>query len=133
MVTRQSTLARQAWSALAAAVIAVTWHVTASGQGPLTIDFPTRIAAGPDYATDVLRDPWDMSNIDDVSPDPGERAGFSNFSVNNGNNGRAGGTTAINDAGVVFLNRGINGAINIGHNGVQFPIDTSGFRSSASV
>ena len=36
-----------------------------------------RLPAGPDYATDVLADPWDMSNVQDMSQDPNERGGFS--------------------------------------------------------
>ena len=122
---RNSRVVRQTWGALAAVVIAAAWHVTASGQGALTITFAPVIAAGPDYATDVLRDPWDMSNIEDVSPDPGEVAGFTNFSVSNG---LAGGRTAINDAGVMFLSRGINGTITAHKNGVSFPIDTASYQ-----
>jgi hypothetical protein len=105
--------------------MAAAWHVTTSGQGTITITFPAVIAAGPDYATDVLRDPWDMSNAADVSPEPTDVAGWSSFSVSGG---VAGGTTAINDAGVGFLYRGINGAINIGRYGNQFPIDTSRYQ-----
>src|SRR4029079_18672073 len=96
-----------------------------SGQGALTITFPNRIAAGPDYATDVLRDPWDMNNIEDVSPDPGEIAAFTNFSVSNG---LAGGTTSTADAGVTFLTRGIFGTVTAHKNGVSFPIDTASYQ-----
>ena len=62
---------RQTWAAFAAVLIAAVSHVTTSGQGIVVITFPDVIAAGPDFATDVLRDPWDMSNVEDVSLDPG--------------------------------------------------------------
>ena len=123
-----SSVVRQAWGAVAAVVIAAAWHVTASGQSTITVTFPSVIAAGPDFATDVLRDPWDMNNIEDVSPDPGEIAGFTNFSVNSAGNGLAGGRTAINDAGVMFLSRGIYGTVTAHKNGFSFPIDTSSYQ-----
>ena len=94
----------------------------------MTITFPDIIAAGPDYATDVLRDPWDMSNVEDVSLDPGEVGGFANFTVNSGGNGLAGGTTAITDAGVMFLSRGIYGTVNALKSGFSFPIDTASYQ-----
>jgi hypothetical protein len=49
-------------------------------QGTITVGFPTRLAAAPDYATDVLGDPWDMCNPEDMSLRPDERVGFSSFS-----------------------------------------------------
>jgi hypothetical protein len=116
---------RQTWAAFAALLIAGVWHVTTSGQETVTITFPDVIAAGPDFATDVLRDPWDMSNVEDVSLDPGEVGGFTNFSVNGG---LAGGTTATADAGVMFLSRGIYGTVSAGTNGFSFPIDTSRYQ-----
>jgi hypothetical protein len=33
--------------------------------------------AGPDYATDVLQDPWDFLNPADVAPDPDQVGGWS--------------------------------------------------------
>lgn len=95
---------------------------------PITITFPSRLAAGPDYATDVLKDPWDMSNAEDVSPEPTETAGFTNFAVSGG---LAGGTIATLDAGVSFLFRGFYTIVNPGKNGVNFPIDTSKYQKLA--
>jgi hypothetical protein len=98
-------------------------------SGGVTITFPTRLAAGPDYATDVIHDAWDMSNPEDVGQDPSETAGWSNFSVANG---VAGGTTALTggavDSAVGLLYRGHYELSNPGKNGVNFPIDTSTFR-----
>jgi hypothetical protein len=31
--------------------------------------FPSRLAAGRDFATDVLKDPWDFSNVEDLAPE----------------------------------------------------------------
>src|SRR5688572_3111216 len=48
----------------------------AQEQG-ITVTFPARVVAAPDYATDVLGDAWDMCNAADVSPFPQELVGFS--------------------------------------------------------
>ena len=61
--------------------ILVSWTGLAlRAQGTISVTIPTRLAAGPDYATEVLGDPWDMCNPEDISPDPDERIGFSSFS-----------------------------------------------------
>ena len=110
---------------LAALFIAAGIATPRAKSSGLTITFPARIAAGPDYATDVLRDPWDMSNVEDISPYPGDTQGWASFSVSGG---QAGGTTSTSaGAGVGFLNPGFYGIINAGKNGVNFPIDTSRF------
>ena len=49
-------------------------------QAQVVITSPSagqRLKAGPDYATDVLADPMDMSNPEDISPDPLEQPGWS--------------------------------------------------------
>ena len=112
--------------ALAAlAVAAALWTLNSnpvSAQGGLTISSPAAgaiLAAGPDYATDVLGDPWDMSNVEDVARDPAQVVGWTNFSVANG---VAGGTTALvngasNATTITFLQRAYYGILNPGRTG----------------
>src|SRR5690242_15530451 len=68
-------------------------------QGTISVSFPTRLSAAPDYATEVLGDPWDMCNIEDVSQRPDEVVGFSSFGFAQGPC-RAGGTTKAVNGGV---------------------------------
>lgn len=101
-------------------------------QGAISVTFPTRLAAAPDYATEVLGDPWDMCNPQDISPDPDQLVGFSSFSFH-ANPCRAGGTTtAVNgtvDSSVMMLSPGFWGhALNPGRNGRNFPIDSSKYQ-----
>src|SRR6185436_11057504 len=76
--------------------------------------------SGPDYATDVLGDPWDFSNPEDIGLDPQETIGWADFRVANG---LAGGTTSTNDSQLSLLYRGRFGITNPGRNGRRFPID----------
>ena len=55
----------------------------------------TVLTAGPDFATDVLGDAWDMNNVEDISKDPEQRRGWTNFGFSNG---RVGGTTQYSSA-----------------------------------
>jgi hypothetical protein len=48
----------------------------ASAQTPFITDCPPLVAAGPDYATDVLANAWDFSDQLDLSPFPEEFAGW---------------------------------------------------------
>ena len=135
MVTRYSNFARTVRAVFAVAVIAAAWHVTASGKSGLTITFPDRIVAGPDFATDVLKDAWDFSNAEDVGLDPGETANWSNFSVAGG---VAGGTAATDDATLSLLFSGFYTTNNPGKIGINLPIDSSryqklSFRMSSTV
>ena len=126
--------------ALAAlAVAAALWTLNSnpvSAQGGLTISSPAAgaiLAAGPDYATDVLGDPWDMSNVEDVARDPAQVVGWTNFSVANG---VAGGTTALvngasNATTITFLQRAYYGILNPGRTGRRYPIDTSKYAKLA--
>jgi hypothetical protein len=102
-------------------------------QGTISVVFPTRLAAGPDYATEVLGDPWDMCNAEDMSLRPDERIGFSSFSFLTGPC-RAGGTTmavnGTNDSSVMMLSPGMyDVALNPGRNGRNFPIDSSKYQT----
>src|SRR5262245_24611485 len=84
----------------------------------ISVTFPARVAAAPDFATEVLGDPWDMCSAQDISPDPNHLIGFSSFTFSTGPC-RAGGTTmAVNggsDSSLVLLNAGIwDAALNPG-------------------
>jgi hypothetical protein len=104
-----------------------------SATAQITITSPTagqRLPAGPDYATDVLADPMDMNNTDDISPEPLERPGWATLTFANG---RLVGTTApvaggAADTSIAFLYRGFYGLVNPGRNGMRFPIDPNAFR-----
>lgn len=114
---------------------------SSGAQGTISVTFPARLAAAPDYATEVLGDPWDMCNSQDVSPDPNQVIGWSNFTFQN-SPCRAGGTTApvsgSADSSLALLNQGLWAyALNPGRNGRNFPIDSSryqviSFKRSAS-
>ena len=103
-------------------------------SGSLTIDVPApgaRLAAGPDYATDVLGDPWDMSNPEDISVQPAELIGWSpdfGFDTPAGGVGTVGGTVASTPANLAFHYRGHYGVINAGRNGRRFPIDSTVYK-----
>jgi Big-like domain-containing protein len=127
MLTKR--IVRRAIVVTAAAIAIASTGPRPEAQSGITITFPARLAAGPDYATDVLNDAWDMSNPEDVSPDPTETAGWSNFSIAGG---QAGGTTVLTagaaDSAIGLLFRGHYNVINPGTNGINFPIDTTKFR-----
>jgi hypothetical protein len=49
----------------------------AAAQGPvISPSTPTVLAAGPDFATDVLANPWDFSDANDLSPFPDDIVGW---------------------------------------------------------
>ena len=90
--------------------------------------------AGPDFATDVLGDPWDFSNIEDVDRDPATSQNWSAFSVSGGT---AGGSTSSAAVTMGILYSGYYNAINPGRNGRNLPVDTTryqifSFRGTAS-
>ena len=105
----------------------------------VSVGFPTRLAAGPDYATDVIGDPWDMCNREDMSLRPDEILAW-RASASSTAPCRMGGTTmavnGANDSSVMMMPPGIyDAALNPGRNGRNFPIDSSKyqvFRSSWS-
>ena len=121
------TMKKTIWFALlTVAVAAFGWRATA--QGGLTVTFPSVLAAGSDYATDVLGDPWDMNSLGDISIDPGQRQFWTNLAaVNDSANGAP---TAVGGAwngaeGLTFLYQGHYAVINNVRNGRRFPIDTT--------
>ncbi len=105
----------------------------AVARAQITITSPSagqRLPAGPDYATDVLGDPIDFNNTDDISPDPLERPGWASLVISGG---RLTGTTApiaggAVDTSIAFLYRGFYGLVNPGRNGMRFPIDPNTYR-----
>jgi len=105
---------------------------TSQAQGTISVVFPTRLAAAPDYATEVLGDPWDMCNLDDMSLRPDERVGFSSFSFGTGQCIAGGTTMAVNgtnDSSLMMLSPGLyDVALNPGRNGRNFPIDPSKYQ-----
>ena len=93
-------------------------------QVPVSIVSPTqgqRLAATPDYATEVLGDPWDFSNREDYSLWEFENAGLSDLGLDG--QGLLTGTFATDDATVGLLYRGLYGGVNPGRSGRRFPID----------
>src|SRR5436190_16107130 len=132
-----SKISRLAAGAFAIAVVVAFAAPKPSAQGTVSITFGSFNAsawpAGPDYATDVLGDPWDFSNREDVSPDPNEQLGWASFLVNSG---QAGGTTTRTSGGSIdttmsLLYRGYYGVLNPGRNGRRFPIDTAKYAKLA--
>lgn len=111
-------------------VLAMAWATSVPrAQGGISVTFPARVAAAPDYATEVIGDPWDMCSVEDISRDPSQRPGFSTFAFYAGPC-RAGGTTTpfngVVDSSVMILAPGLYGsAVNPGRNGRNFPIDSS--------
>jgi hypothetical protein len=105
---------------------------TAGAQSGLTVTSPAanaRLAAGPDFATDVLGDPWDMSNPEDISIDPQELSGWTNFRFTPA--GEVGGTVTGNPSSIAFLRPGRYGSLNTGRSGLRHPIDSATFRRLA--
>jgi len=95
-------------------------------QSGLTILSPApnaRLKAGPDFATDVLGDPWDMSNAEDISPDPAQFVGWSSFGLTG--QGEVGGTTTSSAASFALMSPGFLGGLNSGRTGLRYPIDSA--------
>src|SRR5439155_21161408 len=86
--------ARPVAGVIVAILVVFAIGLTSRALGGITISFgsfnSTAWPSGPDYATDVLADPWDMSNPEDIGLDPNETVGWNSFSVANC---VAGGTT----------------------------------------
>jgi len=108
-----------------------------AAQSGVTITSPANgavLAAGPDYATDLLGDGWDFSNREDVALDPAQLDGFSSFTVANG---LAGGMLAptrggaVNGSNVYLLQRAYWGILNPGRTGRRFPVTSTAFTKLA--
>jgi hypothetical protein len=121
------------WIALSATV--------ANAQGP-SISLPggSIYKAGPDYASDVLQDPWDFDNVEDLSPDPDEFGGWvapapaavrlngpgHSFLSNGWMRGTAAGDTRLS-----LLHRTFADTLKPGRTGARYPIDPSAYRKMA--
>ncbi|MDH4064041.1 MAG: hypothetical protein OEW19_06550, partial [Acidobacteriota bacterium] len=112
---------RTPWVALLA--LALT---AASAEAQPSISLSGSVfAAGPDFATDTLGDPWDFSNVDDLSPFPDEQYGWQSSSQARAagrevflNNGRFQATTDTSGGNKVsMLFRGGAGLVNTGRTG----------------
>src|SRR5262249_6774642 len=77
----------------------------AAQQVVITAPSPNAVfAAGPDYATDVLGDPWDMRNQEDIALDPAQKPGWPN-GLAPANGLLTGVTDGTSGAFVTFLQR----------------------------
>jgi hypothetical protein len=109
----------------------------AQGSG-ITFDNFTNLPAwpsGPDFATDVMRDPWDFCNVEDVVADPNIQIGWSTFSVNGNGSCLAGGhTTPVTGVRVTtmgLLYPGFYDTLSPTKNGRKYPVDTSRYQKLA--
>ena len=116
------------------------WRTTA--QSGVTVTFDNAPSgnvfnAGGDYATDVLGDPWDMANMEDISIDPAQRQFWScstgTSCVDLINDSANGASTAIGGTwngaeGLTLLYQGHYDVINNVRNGRRFPIDTTVYK-----
>lgn len=108
----------------------------AAAQG-LSLTVPSVVPAGPDFATEVLQDPWDMENAEDLSPHPHEWLGWdkSDQAMSEGakvflTSGRFSART-VYDPAVSFLHPGEDMIVNPGRTGLRYPIDTARYRKLA--
>ena len=108
-----------AW--FAAAFFAATPMISAA----LTVTQPaasTVVAAGDDYATQVLGDPWDMNDAADIDTEESLNVTSQSFG-----GGVFSGQTTAADANIYPLFEGYLNSINLGR-GANFPVDTSHYR-----
>lgn len=117
-------------------LLGVALVVSLHAQGPsLTLPNGSVYKAGPDFATDVLQDPWDFSNPQDVSQDPDEFSGWSaptseairTFGPGAAflSGGRFVGTPGGVDTKLYLLRHADRWMLNPGRSGIRDPIDTS--------
>lgn len=114
---------------LLAATMLVTVPQTVHAQAGLSLAVTQpdgtadKIAAGRDYATETLGDPWDMDNAEDFNL---------NESLNVSGAAYASGTfsctAASNDPNLFLLDPGLSGTQRNGRTGKYFPIDTTTYR-----
>jgi hypothetical protein len=124
-----------------AATLVLLCLLRAAGAEAQVLSLPngSLYKAGPDYATDVLQDPWDFLNGQDVASDPDQVSGWSDPA----NNARLYGTgpayvsggwfrgVPLNDPNVMLLYRPDAHGINPGRSGARYPIDSSRYRKLA--
>jgi hypothetical protein len=123
-------------------IVAAT-AVMAAAQPVITAPAAGQVfRAGPDYATDVLQDPWDFSNHEDISPSPDEFGGWATSPPNQWNAIGTGPTfintaagrfvgQAAGDNQLMLLHRGDAIGLNPGRTGITSPIETAKYRKLA--
>lgn len=82
-----------------------------------------RIAAGRDYATEALGDPWDMNNVEDFNLNESLNISSPSYSA-----GVFSCTASSNDPNLFLLDPGLTGTQRNGRTGKYFPIDTTTYR-----
>ena len=106
-------------------------EVAATGPVAITAPAPNAVfAAGPDYATDVLGDPWDMRNQEDIALDPAQKTGWSN-ALTPANGLLTGVTDGTSGANVSLLQRAWYMVNNPGRTGKRYPIDSTKYTKLA--
>jgi hypothetical protein len=130
------------------AMLLLMWAGPAKAQPVVTSPLPNQVfGAGPDFATDVLQDPWDFNNAADLTPDPDQMFGWAPaqmqlgrvngvgaaFLTSAGGNGlfRGFGDGTLADNQVTLLYRGDAEAINTVRSGMEHGIPASRFRKIA--
>jgi hypothetical protein len=89
----------------------------------------TLVAEGRDFATEVLRDPWDMNAISDISVylnRSGQSYDTQNIQLANGVFSAQ--STGTADTNFTVLFPGYTGALTSGREGARHPIDSSVYR-----
>ncbi len=108
-------------------VTAAVYVATPAISATLTVTQPTGatiVAAGDDYATQVLGNPWDMKDASDI--DIQESSAVANQSLGSGT---FSGDTTANGAWIFPLFMGYVNSINLNLNrGANYPVDTSHYR-----
>ena len=82
-----------------------------------------KIAAGRDYATEILGDPWDMDNVEDFNLNESLNVSGPTYA-----NGTFSCTASSNDPNLFLLDPGLTGTQRNGRTGKNFPIDTTTYR-----
>jgi hypothetical protein len=105
------------------------WRLDAAG---VTVTFapPGNVfPAGPDFATDVIGDPWDMNSMSDISIDPQQRTDWATLGVSAGTGvPNAIGGFLNGPSGLSILYQSHYNVISTQRNGRTFPIDTNAYR-----
>jgi hypothetical protein len=133
--TQRVSFLRAAAAIAIAASAGVLMMPRVEAQSGVSINFPSVLAAGPDFATDVIGDAWDMSNAEDIAIDPAQKTGWTGLGFAGG---RLAGTTApvpvngaTNGSNIALLERAYWGSINPGRTGAKYPIDSGTYTKLA--
>ncbi len=121
-------------------LLGVTLASSAVAQPAITLPNGGSYKAGPDFAADVLQDPWDFENAEDITPDPSEVEGWASpppatiRTIGTGpaflSDGLLRGV-ASGDTGFFILRRPDAFTINPGRTGARFPIETARYSKLA--